>query len=388
MAYEDNELIGLLTQLVRTQSTNPGVYESGMTEFVYSWLERETAGCGVELYKDEALPGRSNVVACLRGEQDDSRMVMISHQDTVPVGNGWTKDPFAAEIEGTKMYGRGSGDMKGGFAAAMYAFRNAAKSGKKPKRTLVFIASVDEEDEMHGSMHAVESGWIRRDDWVLDTEPTGGYVIGSHKGKIWFEITTKGKPAHGSAPGMGVDAIVAMSHVVLEINKGIKACAGQSELGPSTVCFGTIKGGVNLNIVADTCTIEIDVRLTPPLTPEGAIKIVEDAIAVAAQQVPGASGEYKIISSKPAVVLKKDSELLSNVLDCAEKVTGTRPAVYPMPAYTDSAIAAALAGCENALSYGPLGMNAHQADEWVDCESVITISSVLDELLSKVVFGE
>lgn len=381
MDYHENEVIRLLAELVRIESTNEGTFEKEIGDFVQTWLEKETAGSNAEILRDEVLPGRSNVVACLKGETEYPNMVLIAHMDTVPAGNGWTRDPFGAEIIDGKMYGRGTDDMKSGLAAAMVAFRDAAISGKKPKRTLVFIGSVDEENLMSGSIHAVKKGWIRRDSMVLDTEPTGGYIIGSHKGKAWLEITTKGKAAHSSMPEMGADANAAMGEIICELQRRIKECKGTSSLGHSTICYGTLRGGVNINIVPDQCKLVIDMRLAPPLTAECAIALVKEAVRDGIAKVPGSAATIEVLSTKPYIILDENSILLKNIRTAVATVCGREPLLYAMSGYTDSGVAAAETGCIDAMSYGATGANAHQPDEFVICDSVIRLKDVLNEVL-------
>ena len=383
--YSHIEVIQLLKKLVSIESTNVGSYEKEIGDFIYHWLETETAGTGVSLLRDEALPGRYNIVAELKGEIERPNFVFITHMDTVPVGNGWTKDPFKGEIIDGKLYGRGALDMKQGVASAMIVFRDLAKSGKRPKHSILFIGSVDEEGNvMQGAVQAVKNGWINKDSWVLDTEPTAGYIMGAHKGKTWFEIKTKGKPAHGSVPQMGIDAIAAMGEIISELRARIAQWPGTEEMGPSTICFGTVQGGVNTNIVADECTLTIDMRLSHPLTTEGSIHLVVDAIQAGTQKVPGSSGTYRIIAARPYILMDEEAPLYLALKKAAEKITGKPPVTMLLTGYTDSGVATAECGCINAMSYGAKGNNAHQADEYVDCGSVLTLVDVLHELMNYV----
>lgn len=139
--------------------------------------------------RQEVLPGRFNLMAELPGPEEEPALVWICHMDTVVVGEGWTRDPFGAEEEHGLLYGRGACDMKSGLACALSAFAKTAAAvaeGRKLCRRLVFIGSVDEEDFMRGSEAAIAAGWVRRQDWVLDTEPTDGQIQVAHKGRTWF----------------------------------------------------------------------------------------------------------------------------------------------------------------------------------------------------------
>ncbi|RGX54729.1 MULTISPECIES: M20 family metallopeptidase [Anaerotruncus] len=385
MRYENVEVIALTRRLVQIESTNVGTFEGEISRFVADWLTQNTKA---QVVRDEFEPGRFNVMATLKGKQAHPNLIYVAHMDTVPVGSDWTKDPFAAEIVDGKMYGRGAFDMKAGLACAMIAFRDFEKKcreeGLTPKYDFTFVGSGDEEDVMKGADRLVEIGLADRQTLVLDTEPTSGEIYMAHKGKTWFEISTKGKAAHGSTPYKGADAIVAMAEVILEIKNRLDAYPEDPVMGRNTVCFGTINGGFNTNIVADRCAIQIDVRLAPPLTNEGSIKLVEDAIEAATARVPGTSGSYRVIAQRPYVQINEDSFLLKSLQDSCEKITGARPQPLVFTGYTDSGVIDGSTGCKNGMSYGAAGAHEHQADEYVECDSVIQSLEVYKDLTQRI----
>ena len=219
MNYSPIEEVALTQKLIRIESTNPGAFEYKVSDFVYDFL----AQTGADVLRHEVKDGRCNIVATLKGEQSGPRLVYICHQDTVPLGDGWHYDPLAAEIIDSKMYGRGSCDMKSGLAAGMLAFRSIAAMGKKLKHDFLFIASMDEEDIMIGADKLIADGIVRADDYVLDAEPTNGAIKVAHKGKTWFRLDAKGVACHASTPEKGSDAVAALSEVICAINRRLRA---------------------------------------------------------------------------------------------------------------------------------------------------------------------
>ena len=158
--------------------------------------------------------------------------------DTVVKGEGWTKNAFGAEVSDGKIWGRGACDMKSGLASALTAFAEVAKSQKenaedieKLPGTLVFIGTVDEEADMKGSEAAVQQGWIQKEDWVLDMEPTSGMIQMAHKGRTWFELNVEGITAHASMPEKGADAIAGIAFMIAEIRKAMGEVPTHEELG-------------------------------------------------------------------------------------------------------------------------------------------------------------
>ena len=324
----DREAWNLARQLVGIDSSDPGAYEGTIEKWIFSWLQSkitETAGslAGlVELKEREVLPGRSNVMARIPGRTKEPGLIYICHMDTVMLGDGWDEDTPAlgavvkeAERTGsstddvgrkdmeTRLYGRGACDMKSGLACALTAFAHAVKlageRGKLPERSLSFIGTVDEEDFMRGVEAAIQDGWVQKNDWILDTEPTDGQIQVAHKGRTWFELTMDGITAHASNPWKGADAIAAMAEAVSHIRKAIAGCPSHGDLGIPTVTFGQITGGYRPYVVPDTCKVWIDMRLVPPTDTGAAVKIIEQAIRIAEHEVPGVKGHISSQGTAP-----------------------------------------------------------------------------------------
>lgn len=387
--YEDYEVIRLAKELVAIESTNVGKFEKEIGNFIAEWLERET---GLPVIKDEFAPERFNVVCVLPGKVEDPAFVSMHHMDVVPAGTGWETDPFRATIVGNKMYGRGTADMKSGLAVAMITFRDMVKlaqSGKEPKRSLVFIATGDEEgDAMMGAMKALESGYVTGNSFVLDHEPTNNNIYVAHKGKTWFKITAIGASAHGSFPWVGVDAISGMAEIVRNIRNRVNELPCEDEsFGRSSVCFGTINGGLNTNMVAESCTVTLDMRFPPNLTNEDTIKLVEEACADACKVVEGLKTSIEVVAQRPCVKQDNSSVLLAKLQEIIEEVTGKRAETPVFTGYTDTGVVAAETGNINSMSYGIVGDKYHEANEWVDLDSVLRLYEISRKIQEEMVFN-
>ena len=376
----------LTMKLVRIDSTDPGACEGEIGTFIFQYLK----DLGVPVIKKEVLPGRFNIMAKVEGEEDAPALVYICHMDTVTTGEGWTVSPFGAEVIRGRIYGRGACDMKSGLACALSAFTSMAlkaRNGKKPGRSLVFIGTVDEEDFMRGAEAAIADGWVSKDSWVLDTEPTNGQIEVAHKGRTWFEITVNGITAHASTPWKGADAIAAMAEIIAAIRRRIAACPVHPDLGASTVTFGQIEGGYRPYVVPDSCRVWIDMRLVPPTDTAGAAAIVEDAIAAATKEIPGITAAYQITGNRPYVEKDEQSPLLNALSRACEEVTGEPAPVSFFPGYTDTAVIAGTLGNHNCMSYGPGDLElAHKPDEYVTCEDILRCEEVLTRLADNLLF--
>ena len=371
--------------LVKIESTDPGTYETGMEQFITSLLIK--AGCTV--YTQEVLPGRRNLMAELTGSSADApALVFICHMDTVVAGDGWTMQPFAAIEKDGNIYGRGSCDMKSGLACALTAFLSTASTQTfmhtRPKHTLRFIASVDEEDFMRGSDIIAESDWITDKDYILDTEPTDGCIENAHKGRQWFEIEINGITAHASTPEQGADAVAGIAETICSIYKSIAALPSDPYMGKTTVTFGQITGGYRPYVVPDKAKVWIDMRIVPPFTPKSAEAVVISAIQNAEQAVPGIKGTYTITGSRPGIAPDSSSPLLSLLLESTKEICGTSAEIKVFPGYTDTAVIAGRTGNRNCMSYGPGKLiKAHKPDEYVAVADIHRVYCVLKKLIQK-----
>lgn len=413
----DLEAWKLAGELVRIDSSDPGSYEGTIEKWIYRWLEHKIRSTGgaladqIECMEAEVLPGRFNIMARIPGRSggpDRSGLphrsggpgrsglpglTYICHMDTVMLGDGWNEDTPAlgGVVKDGKLYGRGACDMKAGLACALTAFSRAVKQvgeeGKLPEQTFTFIGTVDEEDFMRGVEAAIRDGWVGKDDWILDTEPTDGQIQVAHKGRLWFELTMDGITAHASNPWKGADAIAAMAEAVGQIRRAVAECPAHEDLGRSTVTFGQITGGYRPYVVPDSCKVWIDMRLVPPTDTRAAKEIVDQAVNAAQREIPGVKGSYIITGDRPFVEKDGASPFLARLKAACEETTGSRTVVGSFNGYTDTAVIAAALKNRNCMSYGPGSLEmAHKPNEYVPYEDVCRCEFVLWHLAESVLF--
>ena len=214
------EACELLQELVRANTVNPPGNERPAQEYLAGVL----TGAGLECELLGAEPGRPNLVARLRGEQDGPTLCYLGHVDTVLAdATEWTRDPWSGDIVDGYLWGRGTLDMKSQVAAEIAAAASLARSGWRPARgELLIVAVVDE--ETGGSLGA---------EWITQTHPEkvrcdllvnegagavfelGGArrygVCCAEKGVFRFTLTTDGVAGHASMPSMGENALLKMA---------------------------------------------------------------------------------------------------------------------------------------------------------------------------------
>lgn len=371
------EVVDLTRELVRIPSENPTGTEKEIGEYVFNWLEE----AGLEVWKEPVAAERFNVLARIPGEKRGApSLVWLAHLDTVPAGDGWTKDPFGGEIIDGRLYGRGSADMKGGLAAALVAIKQLASEGFRPRGDLLLIASVDEEGpDMLGAMDVCKKGIVSADSFLVAVEPSDLKILAAHKGPLWYRLEVKGKMAHAGMPWHGIDAIHGMSACLLRLKELVEALPYDDDLlGRATVNIGKIQGGVKTNMVPDYCYAEVDLRATYPMSVEEADALIEKALQEGVARVPGATASWQRLGLKrPPQKIPTGSPLLQSFQTAAQAVLG-RAEIAGFPAYTDAAIIASLVGSPHCLTFGPGSLSqAHGVDEFVEIKQLPLAAQVL-----------
>ena len=360
----------LLQELVEIPSVNPsiapdeGTGERAIAEFAVEWLTRH----GVTAWTDEIAPGRLNAVAEVGA--GTKTLAACAHIDTVQT-DGMTIPPFNATLEGGRVYGRGSYDMKGGVAAAMCAAAALAGTSYRGRFMLALVA-----DEEYASIGA--SDWVKRyrADACVVTEPTSDgmrELIVAHKGFVWLEVITRGFATHGSRWDLGVSAIASMGRVITQcddFDRNVLRQRTHPLLGPASMHCALIHGGTGISTYAAECRMKIERRTLPGETPEQVVKEVEALLRAA-----DADGDVALIIARPPLTVAPDARIADCARRAMREVTGIEPKDAGVAYWMDAALFAD-AGIPT-VNFGSLGAGAHEGVEWVDVETVVACARAL-----------
>ena len=255
-------VVALTRELVQIETINPPGQEAGAADLVARRLE----AAGLEVMVHELAAGRPSLVARWPGSGDGPSLCLTAHLDTVPLGGAeWTRDPLGGEIDGDRLYGRGSSDMKAGLAAIVVAAERVAALGRG-SAGLELVLCAGEETGCDGALALVRDGMLGDAGAVLVAEPTSNYPCVAHKGVVWLEASTAGKTAHGSMPELGRNAVYPLARAVGALESLRFDVAPHALLGEPTLNLGTIRGGQNINSVPDSALAGIDVRTVPGMS--------------------------------------------------------------------------------------------------------------------------
>ena len=373
-------------RLIGIESTNPGVLEAGCAD----WIEGRLRGMGLEVSRHPVQPGRDNLSVVIPGaDRSAPRFVLVSHMDTVPIGSGWTRDPFGGQIDDGLLYGRGACDMKSGLALTLGLLEALASTGTVPPSDVVCFYTVDEEAPgMLGAYQLVEDGLLRPDDQILAPEPSGMRLRISQMGLRWLTLTVTGKMAHAGRAHLGTNAAHIMAHIVVELESAFAALPFDDEiLGRPRFTTGVITGGVSTNVVPALCTAELDLRIVPPLVPEDAVTMVERVASDVIRRYEDASFSIEALGARrPPVRASDESKIVRALRASYVAVAGREPEVGGADgheAYTDSAMIAALTGSTSSTVLGPGATDqAHTADEFVPIADLELGSALLWDMVT------
>lgn len=264
-------LIRLTRQLLKINSENPPGDERAVAAFV----ARQLRQAGLEPRILTYFPRRDNVMAVLRGREKKYSVLLSPHLDTVPAGSGWNSGPFSGELKAGRIYGRGATDCKGNLAVALEVLRSLKEDGIPLKGDWVFLATADEET---GSAKGLVP-WLEKcrmtPDYAVILDSDAFNIITAQKGLIHFKVEVHGRRAHGAYPHRGVNAIDRAVTLIAALKKMKFVSRPHALLAPATINIGTICGGDKVNMVAERCVFEVDLRYLPRMDARGILAAIK-----------------------------------------------------------------------------------------------------------------
>jgi len=383
------DLTGTTTELLQTMIRNACVNDGSTgsevanVDTLVSFME----GSGLDFQRYEPKPGRGSVLAKIEGSDPTAPSLMLmGHLDVVPVNaERWERDPFGGELVDGVVWGRGAVDMLNTTSSMAVAFTHLARSGFKPRGTLLFLGVADEEalgtwgakwlteheaDDVRCDYVITEFGGARL---PLPTPSPKVILPVAEKGTYWCKIVVRGTPGHGSMPYKSDNALVTAAEVVrrlaayrpttgiTEVFKGFvegmgfddgftKALLdpgaldalidGSEDLGlarmleastHTTFSPNMMRAGVKTNIIPDTVEIEVDIRTLPGSTGEDIRAQLREALGEMYDRI-----EIAATSDDPSSASPMDTPLWDTLSAVTQALTGATPVPFLIVGATDA----------------------------------------------------
>jgi acetylornithine deacetylase/succinyl-diaminopimelate desuccinylase-like protein len=360
-------VIELCQALVQIPSVNPdgdpgtsaeNTGEAACAAYIADFLH--ASGAEVEL--DEVEPGRPNVIGRFPSQprvdgNPKPRILFAPHTDTVSV-RGMSIPPFGGEVRDGCVWGRGASDTKGPMAAMLWALHQQRHLLPSLPVEVHFAGFMSEESAQLGSQHFAQKHGPYH--FALIGEPTELRTVFKHKGCLWVDVHTHGVAVHGSTPEKGVNAIIKMADIIraldTDFRQQLASGSADPRLGHSTLNLGIIQGGSRSNIVADHCTLRLDLRVIPALEqqPGGVVQKLRDFLSAI-----DPTATLTVQAHTSALDTAPEHPEIQHLSRCGAELTGA-------PWFCDAAYLAAAGTPSVAIGPGSIAQ-AHTRDEFIRC---------------------
>jgi succinyl-diaminopimelate desuccinylase len=366
------EEVAFLAALVRHPSDNPpgdcaphAAHTAGLLEALGFTVERHPVPA--EAVRAAGMISATNLV--IRHRFGEGPVVALNaHGDVVAPGEGWSSDPYGAEIRDGRMYGRGAAVSKSDFAT--YAFALLRAAAVPLAGTVELHLTYDEETGgLIGPGWLLEQG-IAKPDYAISAGFAYGVTI-AHNGCLHLEVVVRGRSAHAARPETGVDALAATTAILTtlyafrsQLAERISAVPG---IGHANLNVGLIAGGINTNVVPDKVTFRIDRRMIPEENPQAVEQELRDLIAQATHALPAITTDVtQILVVRPMAVVPGQERLVAALTEAAGVVLGEDITAEGTPIYCDARLYSERGIPTVLYGAGPRTMleaNGHRADE-------------------------
>jgi succinyl-diaminopimelate desuccinylase len=315
-------------------------------------------------------------------------VLLNAHGDVVPPGEGWTKDPYGAEIDNGQLYGRAAAVSKSDFASYTFAVRALEAVAKPSAGSVELLFTYDE--EFGGE---VGPAWLLKHRIIKpDLMIAAGFsyqVITAHNGCLQLEVTVHGKMAHAAIPDSGVDAMQAAVKILAALyaqNTLYKSIRSSVEgITHPYLNVGMIEGGTNTNVVPGRVSFKLDRRMIPEENPADVEATLRKIITEIAAQQTGVTVDIKrILLANAMRALPGNKPLVDAIQKHGEQVFGEKIPALGTQLYTDVRLFCE-AGIPGVIyGAGPrtvLESHAKRADERLDLQDLRRATKVIARTL-------
>jgi succinyl-diaminopimelate desuccinylase len=380
--------VRFLAELVRVPSDNPPGDCAPHARRTAQLLEG--LGFTVERYEVPAAEVQANGMISAtnlvvrRRFGNGPTIALNAHGDVVQPGEGWSTDPYGAEIRDGVMYGRGVAVSKSDIATYAYALRALEASGAPLHGTVELHITYDEE-----AGGGVGPGWLlakglSKPEFAISAGFSYSVVV-AHNGCLHLEVRIEGRSAHAARPDTGVDALEAATQILsglYELRKTYTAVHSKIPgIDHPTLVVGLIKGGINTNVVPDVVTLRIDRRIIPEESSEQVEHDLTQWLRQRAAALPGIHiAVRRILLARPFVPVPGQEQLVAALQRYARGIMGEEIPTNGVPIYTDARLYTEQGIPTVLYGAGPhslLEANGHRADEKLVLEDLRKATQVI-----------
>ncbi|MCH4171977.1 MAG: ArgE/DapE family deacylase [Lactobacillus sp.] len=377
---EENR-IELLRKILKIASVNDK--ESQVANVIQDFLGDQP---NVTFKRVQYAPGRENLIIDVNAPTTQKRVLGFNgHLDVVDPGDTdlWTYPPFAAKTTKSRIYGRGTSDMKGGVAAMVSALKELLADNFQFKGGLRLLLTVGEEIDNFGARQLADLGYANPLTALIVGEPTNHTMWYAHKGIIDFTATAHGKSAHGAMPQLGINAIDHLFDFYAAAKKAMAPILKKADpaLGHTTFNVTLINGGNQINSIPQAARLRGNIRTVTAVSNQ-AIQAALQQAAATTNALPKHKIDLSIDSSIDAIASDAHSEIIE--IAQAAATANDWPAVVTTGApTTDASLFKAKCPDLPFVILGPGNNTAHQVDEYVTLADFNKITAIYKNIIQQ-----
>jgi succinyl-diaminopimelate desuccinylase len=367
--------VELAAQLIRCPSVTPARGQ------VFDKLEAALKPLGFTVYRwvmGEPPDGPTENLVAIRGE-GSLHFGFAGHLDVVPPGEGWSADPFAAEIQDGMLVGRGANDMKSAIAAFTAAISRVDQTGG----TVSLLITGDEEGySVYGTPRIID--WLNerqiKPDMILIGEPTsvdrlGDTVKIGRRGSVNMWIEVPGVQGHVAYPHRGRNPIAPLARIIAALDS-LHLDDGTEQFPPSNLEFTSISTPTNAsNVIPGSATAQLNIRFNNLQRGADLVKLVEE---IAEREAPGASVRARISGE---AFLTPPGKLYDVVVDAIQEETGIAPELSTSGGTSDGRFLIQLCPV---VDFGLPNATMHKVGECAAVDDIHALSSIYERIVRKV----
>lgn len=371
--------LALAQALIRCPSVTPedsgalGVLESALTSLGFT--------CHRLRFEEPGTASVDNLYARLG--TDGPNFCYAGHTDVVPVGNGWTVEPFGAEVIDDHLYGRGAADMKSAIACFVAAVAKYIATDKPQLGSISFLITGDEEGPaINGTTKVLD--WLTDHGETLDVclvgEPTNPTRLGEmikigRRGSLNGKITVFGTQGHVAYPHLADNPIPILMRLLATLTEA-PLDEGSETFQPSTLTLTSVDvGNTATNIIPAEAKASFNIRFNDLHSGDELTAWLNKNLEEAAQ---GSHFELNVAVSGESFVTPP-GPLSDLIVGAVQSVTGHTPELSTSGGTSDARfIRSACPVCE----FGLVGLTMHKSDERTSLEDMSQLTEIYRRILT------
>jgi succinyl-diaminopimelate desuccinylase len=371
--------LDLARKLIRCASVTPA--DAGALDIVESVLQTLGFLCHRLRFEEPGTAPVDNLYA--RFGTEAPHFCFAGHTDVVPAGEGWSHDPFAAEVKDDVLYGRGAADMKSAIAAFIAAATRVIAAGPVKGSISLLITGDEEGIGINGTAKMLR--WLKDHGEKLDHcvvgEPTASTRAGDtlkigRRGSINFKVTVTGVQGHVGYPQKAKNPIPVLAQLIAQLSDHVLD-KGNAHFDPSSLSFTSMDVGNDAtNVIPGEARAAFNIRFNDRHTPESLIGWVTDR----SERLAKESGCPIRVTPQVSGVsfLTQPGKFTQLVSDTVAGVTGQSPFFSTTGGTSDARF---IKDYCPVIELGLVGATMHKTDECVPVSEIVALTDIYEALL-------